>query len=216
MTRKVSALHAHAANVRDDYAHKTSRKLVDSTYELFVFENLNIKNMTKAPAPKQDEQGKYLPNGAAAKAGLNKAILRSGWGKVRQYLKYKAQRKGKLLIVIPPPGTSQECSSCGHTQPDNRPTQADFVCLRCGFTANADHNASVTIKKRGIRDLLEGKIVAKKKKRAMRLKKNVPNRSGTGRISTRGETSIRRTAGKTRSTQRSLNRETPTTTAPAV
>jgi hypothetical protein len=38
-------------------------------------------NMTKAPKPKKaQENGKYLPDGAAAKAGLNKAILESAWG----------------------------------------------------------------------------------------------------------------------------------------
>ncbi|MHC1745490.1 MAG: RNA-guided endonuclease InsQ/TnpB family protein [Syntrophobacteraceae bacterium] len=214
----VARIHAHAGNVRDDFAHKTSRKLVDSTGEVFVFENLKVKNMTKAPAPKQDENGRYVQNGAAAKAELNKAILDSAWGKVRQFATYKALRRGKLVIVIPPNGTSQECSRCGHTHPDNRKTQAEFVCQCCGLTMNADENASLVIKKRGIRDLLEGKIVVREKKRTMRLKdkKKAPIGWEPAEF-TRGEMSVRRSSGKSRGAQLSVNREeTPTTNAHAV
>jgi len=35
--------------------------------------------MTKRAKPKQDENGKYIKNGAAAKSGLNEAILKSMW-----------------------------------------------------------------------------------------------------------------------------------------
>jgi putative transposase len=45
-----------------------------------VFEALNIINMSKAPEPKSnpDKKGAYLPNGASAKAGLNKSLLDAG------------------------------------------------------------------------------------------------------------------------------------------
>jgi putative transposase len=37
---------------------------------------LSVQHMAKRPKPKQDDiTGQYQPNGAAAKAGLNKAIL---------------------------------------------------------------------------------------------------------------------------------------------
>lgn len=38
--------------------------------------------MSKRPPPKQDEDGKYLPNGASAKAGLNKSIFGCWLGSV--------------------------------------------------------------------------------------------------------------------------------------
>jgi hypothetical protein len=37
------------------------------------------------------------------------------------------------------------CSSCGHTDKANRTTQAEFKCLNCGFTLNADLNAAKNI-----------------------------------------------------------------------
>ena len=51
-------------------------------FGLIVFEDLKIINMSNAPEPKPDpdKEGAYLPNGASAKAGLNKSILDAGWG----------------------------------------------------------------------------------------------------------------------------------------
>jgi putative transposase len=41
-----------------------------------VFEDVQTKNLTRRPKPKQDEAtGAYVLNGASAKAGLNKSIL---------------------------------------------------------------------------------------------------------------------------------------------
>jgi len=148
--QKIAGCHAYAANVRHDFAHKASRKIVDSEAEVFVFEDLKVRNMTKAPKPRNAGNGRYLPNGAAAKAGLNRSMLESAWAKVRQFTAYKARKANKLVIAVPPDGASQECSKCSHTHPDNRKSQLLFVCQNCGFTENADHNASLVIKKTGI------------------------------------------------------------------
>jgi putative transposase len=66
----VATCHRTIANQRQDFQHKASRKLVKQ-YQVIVLEDLQVKHLTKAPAPKQDENGKYVANGAAAKAGLN-------------------------------------------------------------------------------------------------------------------------------------------------
>ncbi|MDA8111200.1 MAG: zinc ribbon domain-containing protein, partial [Nitrospiraceae bacterium] len=55
------------------------------------------------------------------------------------------------MLKVSPHFSSQECARCGHIHPDNRPSQAVFVCQRCGLTDNADHNASRVMAKRGIR-----------------------------------------------------------------
>jgi len=158
IAQKIAGCHAYAANVRHDFAHKASRRIVDSEAEVFVFEDFKVKNMTRAPKPKNAGNGRCLPNGAAAKAGLNRSILESAWGKVRQFTAYKASKANKLVIAVPPDGTSQKCSKCSHTHPDNRISQALFVCQNCGFAENADYNASLVIKKTGIRMLLDSGI----------------------------------------------------------
>ena len=164
--------HEYQGNARKDFAHQVSRKIVDSGSSLFVFEDLKIKNMTKKPKAKQDENGKWLKNNARAKAGLNKSILGSAWGNLLAFTKYKGLRQNKLTIKVQPNGTSQECSRCGHIHPDNRESQSLFVCQSCGFTTNADFNASQNIKRRGINQI--GTMVAKQKKSVRFRRKEVP------------------------------------------
>ena len=44
-----------------------------------------------------------------------------------------------------PQYTSQTCSHCGCIDKQNRPSQAVFKCVACGFAAHADHNAALNI-----------------------------------------------------------------------
>jgi len=210
--RKVARYQRYGADVRRDVAHKTSYTLaVDPRYKLFVFESLKVKNMTKKAKPKQDEQGRWVRNGAAAKSGLNKAILASTWGQTKVFLQYKARRQGKLVIEVPAFYSSQECGTCGHIHQDNRVSQSEFVCQSCGHTANADHNAAKVIAMRGVKQLLFGKGV-KKEKKTCRITRNKVGAEGSKPIAvtqqTLGETVVSREGGNTL-TLWSMNRETP-------
>ena len=163
---RVARYQRYGADVRRDVAHKTSHTLAaDSRYKLYVFEALKVQNMTRRTKPKQDGQGHWIRNGAAAKSGLNKAILASTWGQTKVYLQYKARRQGKLVIEVPPFYSSQECAACGHVHQDNRLSQAEFVCSSCGNTDHADHNAAKVITMRGVKQLLSGKCVQKESRR---------------------------------------------------
>ena len=153
--RKIALTHSRIAALRNDHAHQVSHRVIEhSPATVHVFEALNLRGMVRRAKPVQDEDGQYLPNGVAAKSGLNAAILNQGWGKIVKYARYKAQRAGKLVVTVDPRHTSQECSCCGHTSPANRPTQAEFHCQACGFTANADANASAVSKQRAVALLL--------------------------------------------------------------
>lgn len=148
---KIGKAHKKIRNIRKDFCHKTSRAIVDSAPGIVGMEDLKVKNMTKRPKAKQDENGKYLKNNAAQKAGLNKSILNKGWGILGIFTQYKAARAGKAVFKIAPNGTSQECAKCHHTHPDNRKTQAEFKCVKCGHVDNADHNAAEVIKYRTVK-----------------------------------------------------------------
>ncbi len=152
---RIATHHAKKANIRNDFAHKTSRSLVDSKAKVIVFEALKTSHMTRKPKAKQDEQGRYVSNKAKQKAGLNKSILNVGWHIIESYTKYKAYQAGKAVFKIPAPYTSQECAKCDHTHPNNRKSQEHFVCGNCGNTDNADNNASLVIKKRAINLILD-------------------------------------------------------------
>jgi putative transposase len=109
----VAKQHRKIRNQRKDFQHKASRTLVNR-YQVIIFEDLQVNNLTKAPEPKQDEEtGAYLPNGASAKAGLNKSILDAGWSTFTQMTKYKAAWAGRVVIFVDPKGTSQICPNCG-------------------------------------------------------------------------------------------------------
>lgn len=71
----------------------------------------------------------------------------SGWSffQLRAMIEYKSKIAGVWVQVVDPAYTSQRCSACGHIKKRNRKSQAEFVCKSCGYTDNADHNASINI-----------------------------------------------------------------------
>ncbi|MDO9178630.1 MAG: transposase [Agitococcus sp.] len=164
---KLARLQNYRARCAQDWAHKTSYALVTSGTKVHVLEALQVANMTKRAKPKS-EKGKWVRNGAAAKSGLNKAILSSAWGRLAMYLNYKAARRNQLVLVVPPHYSSQECSECTYTHADNRATQALFLCQRCGFTTHADINAPRVLRARGVAQLRAGVVVKPKKRIAIR------------------------------------------------
>src|SRR5579875_3444635 len=97
--QRVARCHRKITNQRNNFHHKASRRLVNR-YQVIIFEDLQVKNLTKAPAPKQDENGKYLPNGASAKAGLNKSILDAGWSTFTGMVSAKAAWAGRTVIFV--------------------------------------------------------------------------------------------------------------------
>jgi putative transposase len=152
---KIARVYEDIANVRNNFCHQVSHALTKpaehAPIKLIVMEDLKIANMTRAPAAKKNkETGRWEKNGAAAKAGLNRSILSIGWYKLEEYTKYKAYRRGGLLVKISPQFSSQECADCDHIHPDNRVSQTKFVCRACGHRDNADHNAARVLKKRAI------------------------------------------------------------------
>ncbi|MCI3276602.1 RNA-guided endonuclease InsQ/TnpB family protein [Streptomyces cylindrosporus] len=134
---KAAKLKAREVNRRKDWCEKSSTMLA-RTCDLVRFEKLNIKNMTRAARGTVEQPGR----GVRQKAGLNRAILAQGWGLLRQRTGHKAPGR---VEDVPAPYTSLRCSACGWIEKRSRKSQADFVCVSCGFTCNADENASVNV-----------------------------------------------------------------------
>ncbi|MCZ0986856.1 RNA-guided endonuclease InsQ/TnpB family protein [Streptomyces diastatochromogenes] len=144
--RKVAKLHAKIRRQRLDFHHKTALALVRD-HDAIAHERLNTAGMTRAPKPKPDPEtpGVFLPNGAAAKAGLNRSILDAGWAQFLGILANKAESAGRLVVPVDARNTSRTCLACGHVAKGNRATQAKFECVTCGFTANADHVGATNV-----------------------------------------------------------------------
>jgi len=148
---KVATLHGKVRRQRLDHAHKTALDLV-RTHDFIAHEDLKIRNMSKAPVPKPDpdEPGSFLPNGAAAKAGLNRSISDAGWGVFLTILTSKAESAGREVIAVDPRNTSRTCPECGHVAKENRPTQETFHCVSCGHQAHADTVGALNVLRAGL------------------------------------------------------------------
>jgi len=143
----VAKAHRKVRNQRRDFLHKQSRKVVNR-YHVIVFEDIQTKNLTRKPKPKQDEAtGQYLPNGAAAKGGLNKSILDAGWATFVEMCSVKAAWAGRTLLKVDPRSTSQVCSGCGQVR--KKELSERWHSCDCGTELDRDVNAAINILERG-------------------------------------------------------------------
>jgi transposase len=92
-------------------------------------------------------------------------LKQSQFAKLKQMLCYKALRMGlPEPKEIPAARTSQTCGICGHWARENRPKkdaegksiQDVFLCVECGYKANADENAAKIIALRGLQQMQSG------------------------------------------------------------
>ncbi|MFF9487230.1 RNA-guided endonuclease InsQ/TnpB family protein [Streptomyces sp. NPDC014676] len=134
---KVAKIRAREADRRKDWCEKTSTMLARS-YGLIRFEKLTITTMTRSVKGTVEQPGRNVRQ----KAGLNRAMLAQGWGLLRRRTGEKAPGR---VEDVPAPYTSLRCSACGWIEKDSRKSQAEFVCVSCGFTCNADENAAVNV-----------------------------------------------------------------------
>lgn len=148
---KVNRVYEKITNQRNDYLHKITHQLTkENQFSCIVIEDLNIKGMTTSVKPKQDENGKFLLNGKAAKSGLNKSILDAGIGKFYSLLEYKCKWNGINLIKIGRyEPSSKSCSSCGKINGELKLLDREWTCV-CGKTHDRDLNAAINIKNMGL------------------------------------------------------------------
>ena len=146
---RLAVLRRRLEDRRTNWVETTTTELA-RTYDVIAVEDLRVRNMVRRPKPKPDETqpGVFLPNGARAKAALNKAILASCWGRFLDRLEHKMPESH--VLRVDPKNTSRTCAACGHCAPGNRESQAVFECEACGHAAHADTNAAVNILDRAL------------------------------------------------------------------
>ena len=133
----IARLRARETDRRKDWAEKASTGIA-RRFDLIRVEDLKIGNMTRSAKGTRENPGRNV----RAKAGLNRRILRSGWGLLVRRLQDKAPGR---VEKVRPAFTSQRCSACGQVDRDSRESQARFVCTACGFACHADVNAAINI-----------------------------------------------------------------------
>lgn len=142
--RRLSRLHEKIKRCRRDYLHKASTAIVEK-YSAVVVEHLQLRNMSRSARGTMSEPGK----GVGRKSGLNRSLRDVGLGQFLEMLEYKCRWECRGFERVNPGYTSQKCSGCGHTCPENRPAQAEFCCVNCGQADHADVNASKNIRDLG-------------------------------------------------------------------
>ncbi len=139
--KKLRKVSRKIANIRKSWIHKTTKEIAEKCGTAIV-EDLKVNNMTASAKGTVENPGKNVRK----KAGLNRVILDTAFGEIKRNLEYKCGR----IIKVNPAYTSQTCSECGHTDRENRKSQARFLCVDCGFASNADTNAAMNIRRLGM------------------------------------------------------------------
>ena len=133
----IARLKASETDRRKDWAEKASTGIA-RRFDLIRVEDLQIKNMTRSAKGTPENPGRHVRQ----KAGLNREIMRSGWGLLVRRLEEKAPGR---VEKIKPAFTSQRCSACGQVDGKSRESQAVFRCTACGYACHADVNAARNI-----------------------------------------------------------------------
>jgi putative transposase len=134
----IAKLKSREKDRRKDWVEKATTDLA-RRFDVIRVEALDVRAMTRSATGTVEQSGV----GVAQKRGLNRAILRSGWGQLITRLQHKAFGR---VEQIPAAYTSQRCAACGHVAPGNRKSQAVFECESCNAgRCNADVNAARNI-----------------------------------------------------------------------
>lgn len=74
-----------------------------------------------------------------------------------------ARKYGIAVSLVHSCYTSQTCPKCGCIDSENRKSQEEFECIKCGYKQNADFNASENIKQRVVSTVLRNELLKKSK-----------------------------------------------------
>lgn len=128
---RVSRLHAEIADVRKDFLHKLTTRLVRENQTIAV-EDLAVKNMIKNHK-------------------LALSISDAGWGELVRQLEYKCEWYGRKLVKVDrwfP--SSRRCSNCGSIVEKMSLNVRSWQCSGCGTNHDRDVNAAVNILAAGL------------------------------------------------------------------
>ena len=107
LAKKEGRLHSKIAGARRDHAFKTAHALLSTGKKVFFYEKLNLTGLSRRNTAKQDDSGRYLPNGQLAKSGLNKSWADAAFGQFFTILDYIAGKAGAVTKAVNPAYTSQ-------------------------------------------------------------------------------------------------------------
>lgn len=124
---RLRKLRARQSNIRRNYIHQTTHKLVSLLPKRIVMEDLNVTGMMK-------------------NRHLSKAVQEQCFYEFIRQMEYKCAWNGIELVkadrFYP---SSKACSGCGCIKKDLKLSDRTYHCLDCGLTIDRDYNAAVNL-----------------------------------------------------------------------
>lgn len=129
--KELLKLNHRLANIRQNYIHKTTSKIVNKKPMFIVLEDLAVMNMMK-------------------NRHLSKAIQEQCWYEFYRQIQYKSSWNNIKFIeadrFFP---SSKLCSSCGCINKNLKLSDRIYICPDCGNEIDRDYQASLNLKQYG-------------------------------------------------------------------
>jgi len=138
MRLKVAKLKAKLRDIRKDFLHKLSTKVINEN-QVIALEDLNVSGLLK-------------------NRKLSRAISSAGWREFRTMCESKSDKFGREFVVISRwEPTSQVYSDCGYRWGKLDLSVREIVCMNCGTLHDRDDNASKNIEQVGVGHIHDSK-----------------------------------------------------------
>ena len=124
---KVAKIHEKITNIRNDFIEKEST-MIANNYDVVVVEDLNLQNISRT-------------------LHLGKSTMDNGFGRFRNKLEQKLNRRGKEFIKTPKfYPSSQLCSNCGYQNKEVKDLSVrEWTCPNCNSHHDRDINAAINL-----------------------------------------------------------------------
>lgn len=124
---KLRKIYARMSNIRNNYIHQTTHRLVSLRPCMVVMEDLNVRGMMK-------------------NRHLSKAIQEQCFHEFLRQMQYKCEWNGIELVqadrFYP---SSKTCSGCGMVKDDLKLSDRTYRCQCCGLVIDRDYNAAINL-----------------------------------------------------------------------
>ena len=124
---RLRKLYVRRSNIRRNYMHQTTHKLVSLLPKRIVMENLNATGMMK-------------------NRRLSKAVQEQCFYEFIRQMEYKCAWNGIEFVqadrFYP---SSKTCSGCGCIKKDLKLSDRTYHCIDCGLTIDRDYNAAINL-----------------------------------------------------------------------
>lgn len=127
LEEKYRHISAHITNIRENYIHQCTHKLISLLPKRIVMEDLNVSGMMK-------------------NRHLSRAIQEQKWYEFIRQMKYKSEWAGIEFVqadrFYP---SSKACSCCGNVKRDLKLKDRTYICDMCGAVIDRDYNAAINL-----------------------------------------------------------------------